>query len=129
MKKYIGIILIVIIAILLGFRIGVYYYNNKLNIFMENILIDQSKAVLKVHIAALDRFRSNNYDNGIELLERLVDLDVGTLGVHADKIRLYSDNEAITAINMVKEYRNKFPSHIVNKNIIISYDKGMNLAK
>jgi hypothetical protein len=129
MKKYIGIILIVIIGILLGFRIGVYYYKNKLNNLMENILIDQSKTELKVHITALNRFRSNNYDNGIELLERLVDLDVGTLGAHADKIIFNSDNEAITAINMVKEYRNKFPSHKVNKNIIIPYEKGINLAK
>jgi hypothetical protein len=66
------------------------------------------KAVMDVGI--LNRIRSNNVTNAIELLEIEVDGSVETLGLWLNEMpKLRLDADQLKALRKVKDYRDKFP--------------------
>ena len=129
MKKYIGITILFIIAMVVGFFMGSHYVDIKAGKIINNEYINQSATMLKVHIKTLEYFREGNSDKAIELLEKLVDLDLASLGAKEKYIKLYSGNDVYESIYTAKAYRKKYTNHTISENILKSVNIGININK
>ncbi len=113
----------------LGFGYGTYRTQATTERIIEKILVDSSSSHLEVHVGALERFRSGGQDNGIELLERLVDLDLANLAAHTHFIAESSNEEVISHVRLAREYRRRFPNHVINTNLVNSVNRALALAR
>ena len=61
-------------------------------------------------VAVLNRIRSNNVTNAIDLLELELDSSVETLGLYLkDTPKSQLDADQLKALRRIKDYRDKFP--------------------
>ena len=108
MNKKLAIILIVtafvVGAIGGGWSVG-YIFND---ITMRLIYTSETKNAA-TDVALLNRIRSNNVTNAVDVLETDLDGSVGMLGLYLKNIPKTERVEVLKTLQMVKEYRDKFP--------------------
>jgi hypothetical protein len=108
MNKKLAIILIVtafvVGAIGGGWSVG-YIFND---ITMRLIYTSETKNAA-TDVALLNRIRSNNVTNAVDVLETDLDGSVGMLGLYLKNIPKTERVEVLKTLQRVKEYRDKFP--------------------
>jgi hypothetical protein len=126
--KWCGVIAMMLIVICLSFIAGGYYSISKIA-SMNGLPVKKADELI-VRVVALEKLRSGDYDNGIEYLEKEIDLDLATMGRESVNNKGYwRDGVLDYKLNRVKEYRRKYSSHLVDNNIIEMVNNGFDIGK
>ena len=77
-------------------------------------------ASLNTNLKVAELLKNNQKEQAEELLEKLIDMEVSSLGVHAGNPQLESTKQKIIdSIHKAKDYRQRYPSptHKINENL------------
>jgi len=127
--KMIWPIIVGVIIATVSYAFGTYRSQKAEGNLLQTMFIQSSASTLGVHVKALEKYRSGEQEKAIELLEKLVDLDLMNLAAYAQVIKKGKNEEIIDNVKEAKAYRARYPQHKVMQNISTSVSKGLDLAK
>jgi hypothetical protein len=80
-------------------------------------------------VKVLEQLKAGNTKKAEELLENLMDNDIGFLGVIADNKHITDKSELMAAIRTAKAYRAKYPDHHVSPTMKGGVDKAFRIIQ
>ena len=111
------------------FLLGQYQTQKYVAKLMMNHLYETASISVSQRVTLLKLLHSGQIDKGEEMLEKLVDVELGTLALYSKVPPKQRDSRIIGSIRSVKEYRKMFPQHQVHPNIANSVKMALDLAK
>lgn len=117
MKKKIFLIAGVLLLMYVSFRVGFQYGGTRAfdGLFNQNVNLTATEIGLKVK--TLEMLKKGEVGKAEEFLERLIDNDLGFLGVSADNKHLKDKGELLEAIKSAKRHRETHPEHKVEPSL------------
>jgi len=112
-----------------GFLLGKYQTEGYAGKLMMNQLYERASTSLSLRVKLLKTLHSGQLDKGEDMLEKLIDADLGTLSLYKKVPSNQRNPEIIESIRSAKEYRKMFPQHQVHPNIANSVKTALDLAE
>jgi hypothetical protein len=100
----------------IGYRVGSFRAMDEL----FKLELGTGMASLSTNLKVAELLKSNQKEQAEELLERLIDMEVSSLGIHARNPQFESTKQKIIdSIHKAKDYRQRYPSptHKINENL------------
>jgi hypothetical protein len=126
---YIGVFVALCVSFTVGYKSGSHKVSLNSELGAHQEIVKTTSALLGAHLNILEKLSAGEYSKGAELLERLVDLELATLGAHNQQIPEQDRQQIINTIRLVREYRRQHGSHKVNDAIFESVTKSFDLVK
>jgi hypothetical protein len=114
MWKRIRIIVLALLVIGISLATGIYIGSSRTIKFVYNDSLSSAELGISTNIHTLEMLRKGETEKAEELLESLIDVQVGHLGVSTNSSLLGDKAKVLEAIRLAKEYRAKYPGHKVN---------------
>lgn len=105
---------LILLTAAISFATGMYIGASKTVKFYFNMDVSSSATDVKSKIKTLEAIKKGKIQEAEESLERLVDVNLGHLGVSNNNSLLENKAEVLEAIRKAKDYRDRYPGHKVN---------------
>ncbi len=132
MRKILGAVAIslaVAAGVLAGYGYGIYRAQQGFGRVARQMVCDAASARLGPHVKALEHLRTGEREKAVELIERLIDVDLAALAPYAEDISKHDAGGAMIDVRTVKHYRARYPQHEVPEPFKKSVDGLLELAK
>ena len=129
MKIKIFVVVGILLLMYVSFRVGLQYGGTRTFNAFFNQNVNSTATEIGLKVRTLEMLKKGEVEKAEDFLERLIDNDLGFLGVSADNKHLKDKRELLEAISTAKRYRDTHPEHKVEPSLSAGVIKAYNVLE
>jgi len=123
------VLLLVLVAGAIGFYLGSRFTQQKVAVYFQHSDFVSYSNELKSQVKLLELIQKKENQTAQQFLEKLMDVNLASLSIYANTPPAERNEEIITAIRQVKDYRKRHPGHQVSSTLSESVQRALDLAE
>ncbi len=129
LHQIVKLMLLCLLMLFLGFKIGNKYAVHKLDKYYGTLLYNTTGSELNINVALAQYLKNSEIDKANKILEYLIDADLLALSPYDTMPAEERNQDVLKAIKSAKLYREKYPDHKVDNKLSGSIQRVFNLVK